>query len=339
VKSGEEEIDAAAKAGLVAGVLGAMTLTDNFAPVVMLTGHGSSTRNNPHAAGLDCGACCGQTGEVNVRVLAQTLNEDAVRQELTQAHGIAIPEDTRFVAALHDTTTDEMHILSELPEGAAKIQQWFERAGAAARRERAANLGVDAADCDDAIRARSRDWSQTRPEWGLANNACFIVAPRARSRHINLAGRSFLHDYRWEEDEKAGYPVLELIMTAPMVVTNWINTQYNLSVTDNKLYGCGNKVLHNVVGGNIGVFEGNAGDLRIGLSMQSVHNGERWMHDPLRLSVYIAAPAQAIADIAERHEVVRQLIDNDWLYVFRLDDNPGVIERFYGGEFHPVSQD
>ena len=336
LESAEGPLDAAAQAGLVAGVLGAMTLRSNFAPVVLLVGHGSSTRNNPQAAGLDCGACCGQTGEINVRVLAQVLNDPAVRQELETSHSISIPEDTRFVPALHDTTTDDLRCLTDLPDDAGPVEQWLNDAGAAARRERAGKLGITRPDCDNAVRARSRDWSQTRPEWGLANNACFVVAPRSRTRHLNFRGRSFLHDYRWSDDRDAGYPVLELILTAPMVVTNWINTQYNLSVIDNETYGSGNKVLHNVVGGNLGVFEGNGGDLRIGLSMQSLHDGQRWMHDPLRLSVYIAAPAAAIAEIAQRHEVVRQLIDNDWLYLFRLDDDPQVIERYYQGAWTAV---
>lgn len=99
---------------------------------------------------------------------------------------------------------------------------------------------------------------------------------------MNLQGRSFLHDYQWQKDKD--FAVLELIMTAPMVATNWINMQDNASVTDNLKYGCGNKVLHNAVGGNIGVFEGNGGDLRIGLAMQSLHDGEKWMHQPQRLA-------------------------------------------------------
>jgi hypothetical protein len=75
-----------------------------------------------------------------------------------------------------------------------------------------------------------------------------------------------------------------------MVVTNWINMQYHASTVDNRRYGSGNKVLHNVVGGRIGVFEGNGGDLRIGLSMQSLHDGHTLRHPPLRLSVFIEAP-------------------------------------------------
>lgn len=332
LSNAEGSLDAAAQAELAAGILGAMTLTSNFAPTVLLAGHGSSTRNNPHAAGLDCGACGGQTGEINVRVLAQLLNDVAVREALAATHSIEIPSDTQFVAALHDTTTDEMHCLTAISGNASgdeggDVRRWLKAAGAAARAERAGKLGVTLENAETAIPARSRDWSQVRPEWGLAGNACFIVAPRTRTRHLNLGGRSFLHDYDWKADKANGYPVLELIMTAPMLVTHWIKMQYNCSVIDNERYGSGNKVLHNVVGGNLGVFEGNGGDLRIGLPLQSLHDGEQWMHDTLRLSVYIDAPAEAIADIARRHEVVRELLDNEWLYLFRLDDERGEIQR------------
>jgi len=185
------------------------------------------------------------------------------------------------------------------------------------------------------VRKRSKDWSQVRPEWGLANNACFIVAPRSRTRGLDLKGRSFLHDYDWVKDD--GFGILELIMTAPMVVTNWINMQYNASVTDNLKYGSGNKVLHNVVGGNLGVFEGNGGDLRIGLSLQSVHDGKRWMHQPLRLSVYIDAPQNEISAILERHKTVSDLVNNDWLFLFHWDRVSGDISRYAGGDWLPVS--
>jgi len=110
-----------------------------------------------------------------------------------------------------------------------------------------------------------------------------------------------------------------------------------MSVTDNLHYGSGNKVLHNVVGGHLGVFEGNGGDLRIGLPLQSVHDGKRWVHEPLRLSVYLAAPREAIAEIAQKHKVVQELIDNDWLYLFRIDDEQTSIERLYRNEWQPVA--
>ena len=318
---------------LAASVLGAMSMCTGFAPLVLLVGHGSQTTNNPHAAGLDCGACCGQTGEVNARVLAGLLNRSDIREGLL-AKGMALPEDTRFVAGLHNTTTDEITLLDtqemESSHGAALAQarQWLAEAGQRIRAERAPALGLAAQSPEalmEALRQRAGDWSQVRPEWGLANNAGFIAAPRERTRHLNLQGRSFLHDYSHADD--AGYGVLELILTAPVVVAHWINMQYYASTVDNRRWGSGNKVLHNVVGGNIGVFEGNGGDLRIGLPMQSLHDGANWVHTPLRLSVWIEAPRAAIAGIVRRHEKVAQLVAGGWLHLLCIEPQDGKIYR------------
>ena len=319
------------KAELAIGILHAMGLTE-FAPEVLLVGHGSHSTNNLQAAGLDCGACGGQTGEVNVRVLAQLLNDQEVRDTLANL-GTTIPQHTKFIAALHNTTTDHIEYFDKSLSQSS--QEWLQAATSVAQRERISAIDPKlqhATDkqIDDALVERSKDWSQVRPEWGLANNATFIVAPRHWTKQINLQGRSFLHDYQWQKDKD--FAVLELIMTAPMVVTNWINMQYNASVTDNLKYGCGNKVLHNAVGGHIGVFEGNGGDLRIGLAMQSLHDGEKWMHQPQRLAVYLAAPREPIEQICKKHQHVCQLIDNQWLYLMRWTEE-GAIERFYQGQW------
>ncbi len=313
-------------------ILRAMSMTENFARLVLLAGHGSTTVNNPHATGLDCGACAGQTGEASARVVAALLNQPAVRHGLQQ-RGIDIPDDTWFLAGLHDTTTDDMRLYDtdEVPEALAqdlsRLRQWLEQAGDLTRLQRSALLGTaglpdSAVEAD--VRRRSRDWSQVRPEWALANNAAFVAAPRARTSELDLGGRAFLHDYVWRTDNE--FRILELIMTAPMVVANWINMQYYGSVVDNRRFGSGNKVLHNVVGGAIGVLEGNGGDLRTGLSLQSLHDGSRWVHEPLRLSVFIEAPETAMDDIISRHELVRQLVDNGWLHLFRIGDD-GVVHR------------
>ncbi|WP_434479470.1 putative inorganic carbon transporter subunit DabA [Gemmatimonas sp.] len=75
-------VDLSSRVSLAAGVLRAMNLTRDFAPLVALIGHGASTQNNPQAAGLHCGACGGQTGEVNARALASLLNDEQVRAGL-----------------------------------------------------------------------------------------------------------------------------------------------------------------------------------------------------------------------------------------------------------------
>jgi len=319
------EPDTGAKVAIATRVLHAMGLARGVAPLVLLVGHGSQSSNNAHAAALDCGACCGQTGEVNARALALLLNEPAVRTGL-QAHGISIPADTHFVAALHNTTTDEIEgfDLDLLPPSARarwdRLYAALARACDRVRRERAPGLGIDAhapeTDLLAQLRRRANDGAQTRPEWGLTGNAAFVIAPRERTRGIDLAGRCFLHDYDAGQDPEGN--VLELLLTAPMLVTHWINWQYHASTCDPERLGSGNKVLHNVVGGCLGVFEGNGGDLRIGLPRQSLHDGERWVHEPLRLTVLVDAPQAAIDRIIARHAVVRQLVENGWLHLWHF---------------------
>jgi uncharacterized protein YbcC (UPF0753/DUF2309 family) len=320
------------RAELAENVLRAMSLTSGFAKVVVLAGHGANVVNNPYASGLHCGACGGYSGETNARLLASLLNDGDVREALAR-RGIAVPADTLFVPALHDTTTDTVTLYdrdTDTAEHAGDLhqaRQWLAAAGDIARCERALRLPRAATAKDVAFRAR--DWAEVRPEWGLAGCNAFIAAPRDRTRGRNVAGRAFLHEYDWQQDRDNGFAVLELIMTAPVVVASWISLQYYGSTVAPEAFGSGNKLLHNVVGG-IGVFEGNGGLLRAGLPWQSVHNGDGYVHEPLRLSVCIEAPCAAMNDVLRRHAGVRALFDNRWLHLFSID-NEGHIASRYGG--------
>jgi len=321
------------------GALRGMSLTRDFAPLVVLVGHGASTVNNPYATGLDCGACGGHSGAVNARVAALVLNDPAVRAELA-TRDIVVPDSTWFAAALHDTTTDQVTVFADepLPEthqalAAAFVEQGA-LAGRAARAERAPRLGIDVATLDtDAVDRqvirRSTDWAQTRPEWGLAGCRAFIAAPRTLTAGLDLDGRVFLHSYDHTLDADGG--VLELIMTAPMVVASWINLQYYASTVDGEHYGAGDKTIHNVVG-RLGVLEGNGGDLRTGLPQQSVHDGTAPVHQPLRLAVVLAAPRAAIDRVLDTHAEVRALVDHEWVHLLAMDDAGRITHRRTPGE-------
>jgi uncharacterized protein YbcC (UPF0753/DUF2309 family) len=324
-------LDLATRTKMAETVLRAMSLTTGFARLVLLAGHGATVVNNPHASGLHCGACGGYSGEVNARLLAALLNDREVRMGLV-ARGIVIPAETLFLGALHDTTTDAVTLYeNDQPSADHRsdirlAKAWLGAAAVIARGERALRLPRAAGEAS--LPARSRDWAEIRPEWALAGCKAFIAAPRRRTMGKTLEGRAFLHDYDWKIDKDFG--VLELILTAPVVVASWISLQYYGSTVAPGAFGGGNKLLHNVTGG-IGVVEGNGGLMRAGLPWQSVHDGERYVHEPLRLSICIEAPREAITEILKRHDAVRALFDNRWLHLFALDDTGRMTWR-YGGD-------
>ncbi len=304
----------------VAQILRHLGLTEGFSELVFIVGHGSATTNNAFASALACGACGGHSGDVNARLLAQLLNDPEIREGL-KVHSIHIPNETSFIAAIHDTVTDEIYpfnadnLSSRTQTALDKLVPLLKNASENTRKQR---LTARSNILDSNSNRRTQNWSEIRPEWGLAGNACFIVAPRMRTRGVDLNSRAFLHDYDWKQDQKRNYQTLELIMTAPMIVTNWINLQYYASTVAPNVYGAGNKLIHNLVN-EVGVVEGNGGDLRVGLPQQSVHDGSKFVHEPLRLTVFIEAPLEEIEKIIQKHITVRDLIEHEWLHLVHID--------------------
>ena len=265
-------------------------------------------------------ACGGHTGEVSARILAGILNDPRTRTGLA-GQGVDVPADTLFVAGLHDTVTDTVTVTvyREVDAGAhapdlAQAKAWLQAAGALARAERALRLPGATA---DSLACRAVNWAEVRLEWRLAGCASFIAAPRSVTAGADLGGRTFLHSYDWQQDK--GFATLDLILTAPVVVVSWINLQYYCSAVAPGAFGGGNKLIHNAVGG-IGVVQGNGGALRAGLPWQTIHDGEKLMHEPFRLTVMIAAPKPAILDVLARNSEVRALFDNAWLHLLAIED-------------------
>lgn len=299
-------------------------LVGDFSSLIVFCGHAGAAQNNAYASLLNCGACGGHKGGMNARVLAKILNTADIRNKL-YLEGIMIPCATRFFAAEHNTTTDEVIIFAdEIFEGSMKnsmdkLKQDLIAAANANGHQRLAAMSLDGIEIRGTKSSKrfALDWSQSYPEWGLALNASFIVAPRNLTKNIDLNGRSFLHSYDYQKDPDA--LVLTTILTAPMIVAQWINSQYMLSTLDNVAYGSGSKSTSNITG-NIGVMQGNASDLMNGLPLQAVHKSATdAYHEPIRLVTIVYAPSNIIDKVIKNNNILQKLFGNGWVHLICID--------------------
>lgn len=319
------------------GLLKSIGLVSDFAPLVYTVGHGASSLNNPYYAAYDCGACSGRPGSVNARVISYILNHPEVRKILV-TKGIAIPEQTRFVGALHDTTRDEIVFYDEAGLSLAQQEQHarnaviFQEALDLNAKERARRFELTNSlqppkQVHEAVKLRSVSLFEPRPELNHATNALCVVGRRELSRKVFLDRRAFLNSYDYRIDPNGDYLLNILRPAAP--VTGGINLEYFFSRVDNQKLGAGSKLPHNVMG-LIGVANGNDGDLRTGLPSQMIE-----IHNPIRMMIIVEHFPEVIADTIRRQQPTYEWFQNAWINLVAIHPETHQLYRLVSGQFVP----
>ena len=311
---------------------------DEFPEFVTIIGHGSVSDNNPFESALDCGACGGNISLPNTRTLCMIANSKDVREKIKEK-GINIPQSTMFIPGFHNTTTDEItfHDIDIITDEAMprflKIKRDFNEASILSREERSQSLPYTHTQND--IMIKSMDWSEPRPEWGLAKNIGVFAGPRSSTKHLTLDNRFFMHSYDWKLDNDNA-DILTRIFNGPLVVGEWINLEHYFSTVDNAIYGAGSKVYHNVVA-KVGVYNGNYSDLKIGLPTQSVFLEGKAYHEPVRLLTFMEAPLEKVGKAVE-NSIAKEFILNEWIRPIIIDKEAKKVYSYEYGEFIVIKE-
>lgn len=317
------------------GFLRGIGMVKNFAPIVYVVAHGSSSANNPHHGAHDCGACSGRPGATNARVMSYILNNQKVREVLA-AKSINIPSSTQFIGAMHDTAADVMgYYDATILNDVNKIQhqkniQSFETAldlNAKERSRRFASINTknELQQVRKAILNRSVSLFEPRPELGHGTNTLAIIGRRDMTKGLFLDRRAFLNSYDYSTDPDGA--ILTNVMKPIGLVCGGINLEYYFSRVDNIKMGAGTKLPHNVMG-LFGVANSSDGDLRPGLPWQMIE-----VHDPVRLLVIVEHKPEVVLKAIQSSDEVFEWYKNEWVHIAAFHPTEKCFYYFKNGVF------
>jgi hypothetical protein len=319
----------------VQNMLTSIGLNKDFAPLIYIVGHGSSSINNTHYSAYDCGACSGRPGSLNARAFCHMANHAKVRAEL-RGRGFSIPEGTVFVAGLHDTSRDEFiyygvnELQPAMAEAHARHAAAMERAldlnaKERSRRFESIDTHLSPAEIHRRVKIRTVSLFEPRPELNHATNSLCIVGRRTMTDHVFLDRRAFLNSYDPYVDPTGKY--LLGILNAAAPVCGGINLEYYFSRVDNNMLGAGTKLPHNVMG-LIGVANGMEGDLRPGLPVQMIE-----VHDPVRLLMVVEQRPEVVLSTIRTNPATYEWFEKEWVHLVAIDPDSRGMFRFSGSGF------
>lgn len=322
----------------VATVLKFNHLVKDFAEVIVMVAHGSSSTNNPHFAAYDCGACSGRAGAPNARAFAIMANDPQVRKGLSEK-GIDVPVTTRFIGAIHDTAREEVDYfdVGGLTPSQSRVFEGFrttmEKALAMNAVERCRRFElvpekIGQKKALEEVQKRSAALFEPRPELNHATNSLTIVGRRPITYGLFLDRRALLQSYNPLADLDG--KILQSLLGALVPVCGGINLQYVFSRIDNEVYGAGTKLPHNV-SALLGVANGVEGDLRTGLPAQMVE-----IHDPIRLLMVVEQEAEIALAALKREPALFEWVENGWMRYATISPSTHEISLFFEGKMISV---